>query len=398
MAELHFVYIRLILCVYILPSSAVSDLKLVHVLFAHKLYASWEDAKMNETNIPETLSYESFISASMNIPVTGKFNMYNLGVYLRETYDEFLGNVYMSDIMKTRTTEHSLSILSAQLVHAGLWPPTKNQMWNENLNWQPIPFEYLELKEDTLMLGFLCPNFISQMNQILQTIQTQKMLAQHQSLFHHLSKYTERNISTPSDVALLYATLETLADQNYMLPNWAINVFPDGTMYNVTLLEYDLLSTTPLQKQLNGGTFLEEIIGNSLKYIIGDISKKQKMMLYSGNVRNIVGVLKNLNLWSPHIPNEAAALIFELYFNNDTNTYGIKINYYTGIDDMIIVLSLPNCTEICPLNTLINATINLIPRNSQSLCGWFTENLTEDLSGKMDSSNCNEAISYQTNM
>lgn len=109
-----------------------------------------------------------------------------------------------------------------------------------------------------------------------------------------------------------------------MLPNWAIDVFPDGTMYNVTLLEYDLLSTTPIQKQLNGGTLLEEIIGNSLKYIIGDIPKERKMMLYSGDARNIVGVLKNLDLWSPHIPNEAA-LIFELYFDNDTDIYGIKV-------------------------------------------------------------------------
>jgi len=112
------------------------------------------------------------------------------------------------------------------------------------------------------------------------------------------------------------------------LPNWAIDVFPDGIMYNVTLLEYDLLSATPLQRQLNGGIFLGEIIGNSLKYIIGDIPKERKMMLYSGDARNIVGVLKNLDLWSPHIPNEAAALIFELYFDNVTNIYGIKVTFY----------------------------------------------------------------------
>lgn len=96
-------------------------------------------------------------------------------------------------------------------------------------------------------------------------------------------------------------------------------------MYNVTLLEYDLLSVTPLQRQLNGGTLLGEIIGNSIKYVIGDIPKERKMMLYSGDARNIVGILKNLDLWSPHIPNEAAALIFELYFDN--NTYGIKVTF-----------------------------------------------------------------------
>jgi len=109
------------------------------------------------------------------------------------------------------------------------------------------------------------------------------------------------------------------------LPNWAKDIFPDGAMYDIALLEYDLFSTTPLQKQLNGGTFLKEIIGNLLKYKIGDLSKDRKIILYSGDERNIVGVLKNLNLWSPHIPNEAAALIFELYFDNETDIYEIKV-------------------------------------------------------------------------
>lgn len=66
-------------------------------------------------------------------------NLYNLGVYLRETYNEFLGDTYMSETVKTRTTEFVSSILPSQLVNAGLWPPSRNQTWNENLNWQPIP-------------------------------------------------------------------------------------------------------------------------------------------------------------------------------------------------------------------------------------------------------------------
>lgn len=130
------------------------------------------------------------------------------------------------------------------------------------------------------------------------------------------------------------------ADRNEILPHWANDVFPDGTMFNVTLLEYDLLSASPLQRQLNGGTLLAEIIGNSLKYERGDISKERKMMLYSGDARNIVGVLKNLDLWSPHIPEEAAALIFELHLDNDTGIYGIKVNLGLYFLSVIVVVIL----------------------------------------------------------
>ncbi|XP_020279223.1 venom acid phosphatase Acph-1-like [Pseudomyrmex gracilis] len=405
--KLYFACIAFVFCICAVPSLGISELKLVHVLFAHKLYApEQDDVEKNETSIPQILSYEHFISVETTMPESAYLNLYNLGVYLRETYNEFLGDTYMSKTVKTRTTEFVPSILSSQLVNAGLWPPLGNQTWNENLNWQPIPSDYLELKEDTLLLGSLCPKFISQMNEVLQTDEMRKTMAPYQSLFDHLSRYTKRNISTPSDVAALYATLETMADRKKILPHWANDVFPDGTMSNVTLLEYDLLSATPLQRQLNGGTLLAEIIGNSLKYERGDISRERKMMLYSGDARNIVGVLKNLDFWSPHIPEEAAALIFELHLDNDTGAYGMKTNYYTGVDGTTISLLLPNChrTEICPLQTLIHNTFATIPENPHSLCGWFveaaiqTETQSEESKPSDSSNNSGSTLHRETNV
>lgn len=67
-------------------------------------------------------------------------NMYNLGAYLRRRYDKFLGDVYTNKIMKMRTTEFPLSQISAELVNAALWPPSELQKWNNDLNWQPVPF------------------------------------------------------------------------------------------------------------------------------------------------------------------------------------------------------------------------------------------------------------------
>ncbi|XP_019699623.1 venom acid phosphatase Acph-1 isoform X2 [Harpegnathos saltator] len=321
------VSITFALCIICLQRTlGVPELKLVHVLFAHKLHAPREDYAGTES-LPRVLSYEYFTSARMNMPNAASLNMYNLGVHLREVYDEFLGvELQTYDITRIRTTEQALSMLSGQLVNAGLWPPTEAQTWMVGMNWQPVPIDYVKLKKDVLMLGSLCPNFISQMNQALETAEMREMISHYQNLFDYLSYYTKRNISTPSDVALLYASLETMADEDEKLPYWAMDVFPDGTMYNVTLLEYDILSATPLQRQLNGGTFLAEVIGNSLMYTLSEMPKNCKMMLYSGDDRNIAGVLKNLDLWSPHIPNEAAALIFELYFDNDTDTYAIKVS------------------------------------------------------------------------
>lgn len=110
-------------------------------------------------------------------------------------------------------------------------------------------------------------------------------------------------------------------------------------MYNVTLLQYDLLSKTTIQKQLNGGTFLKEIIVNALKYIQGNITEDRKILMYSGDDRNIVGILKAMNLWSPHIPTEATSLIFELYFNNVTSKYGIKVRIFCLFNILYYILN-----------------------------------------------------------
>ncbi|XP_054016581.1 venom acid phosphatase Acph-1-like [Hylaeus anthracinus] len=160
------------------------------------------------------------------------------------------------------------------------------------------------------------------------------------------------------------------ADLNQSLPDWAEEIFPHGSLYNVTLLEYDLLSQTKLQRQLNGGTIIKEILANTLDYIQENIPEERKLMIYSGNDRNIAAVLKSLNLWSPHIPNEGASVIFELYFDNETLSHGIKINYYTAVEGDTIPLTMPNCTEICPLQTFLNSVYDVLPKSAELLCNW----------------------------
>ncbi|XP_043260530.1 venom acid phosphatase Acph-1-like isoform X1 [Colletes gigas] len=367
------------LCI-ITSVECIPELQLLHIMFAHKTYAPISDIiHSNDTSLPSELTYEYFNSAPLNMPNTGKLNMYNLGVHLREEYNQFLGDLYTVKTMKMHTAEYPLSMMSAQLVNAGLWPPTETQKWDDDINWQPIPMDYISIEKDTLLLGMRCPNFVSEMNRVLNTIQMKETMLHHLPLFDYVSHNSGIEIRKPSEVALLYAALETKADLNQSLPYWAKEIFPDGGLYNMTLLEYDLLSQTHLQRQLNGGTILKEILANSLNYIYGGIPKERKLIIYSGNDRNIVAILKTLDLWSPHIPNEAASVIFEMYYDNETLSHGIKINYYTGIEDDTIPLTLPNCTEICPLQIFLNSFYDVLPENAELLCNWKRTVLLDDV-------------------
>ncbi|KAK2588039.1 hypothetical protein KPH14_004109 [Odynerus spinipes] len=361
---------RLFLLLFSLSHAlGIEELKVLQIIFMHKQYAPLGDVTQdNWVLLSNNCSYQYINFMANDIPKAAKINMYNLGTYLRRRYDKFLGDVYTNEIMRMRTTEFESSKLSAQLVNAGLWPPSKIQKWNDDLNWQPIPFEYITTQKDVLLLGTLCPRF--KIEETNEERDMERIILHHAPLFDYISNHTGAKVTKPSDIECLYNILETRVAYNLSVPRWADGIFPDGEMYNVTLLQYDLLSRTKIQKQLGGGTFLKEVIINALKYIQGNITGERKIIMYSGDDRNIVGILKAMNLWSPHIPSEAASLIFELYFNNETAQYGVRINYYTGLYEENIPLILPNCSEICPLDVFSRTVFNSIPINEETLCEW----------------------------
>lgn len=73
---------------------------------------------------------------------------YQLGKFLREQYGEFLGDTYTENKLYVRSTDVTRTKMSAQLVLAGLMPPNLEQMWNPELNWQPIPINYKSADEE----------------------------------------------------------------------------------------------------------------------------------------------------------------------------------------------------------------------------------------------------------
>lgn len=76
-------------------------------------------------------------------------NLFNLGRNLRKTYGDFIGSFYTDKVNRMQTTEFSVSIIAGELINAGLWPPVGQQVWKNDLDWQPIPFgmEPIFLKE-----------------------------------------------------------------------------------------------------------------------------------------------------------------------------------------------------------------------------------------------------------
>lgn len=85
---------------------------------------------------------------------------FTLGKKLREWYDNFLGERYRVQDVYAQSTNVDRTKMSLQLVLAGLYPPTKGQIWNPNLLWMPIPTHYVP-DEVAITLNFqYCPKCV----------------------------------------------------------------------------------------------------------------------------------------------------------------------------------------------------------------------------------------------
>ncbi|XP_057338065.1 venom acid phosphatase Acph-1-like [Microplitis mediator] len=343
--------------------SVLSDqeLKLVHVVFSHKMYAPIQINQNNTFMFPEKLDYKYFLESTDDMVNSAKLDMYNLGVFLRQRYNYFLGDIFHPEIMRMRTTEYPLSMISGLLVDAGLWPPAEAQKWEANLNWQPVPTDYLAADRDTLLLGSLCPSFIEDEKKA----QVAKTSDEHKLLYSTLTENYGSKIEKPSDVALLLSTFRTIVDSNLSLPTWAKELYPDKLL-DATFLSYEQLAETKRQIQLNGGTLLQKIINNSMAHEKSNGTSKLKILMYSAEERTLIGLLKIMNSWSPHILSPAAALLFEVYADSVTNKYAIKMMFYTYNET--VPFHLQNCSEYCLLEDYSTQLKSVLPENATALC------------------------------
>lgn len=79
----------------------------------------------------------------------GKRQLYNIGKFLRDRYDKFLGTHYSPDEYYVQSTGVDRTKVSLQTINAGLWPPEESQKWGP-LDWQPIPVNSEPLDDDSV--------------------------------------------------------------------------------------------------------------------------------------------------------------------------------------------------------------------------------------------------------
>lgn len=117
--------------------------------------------------------------------------------------------------------------MTTEAVLAGLFPPNKEEIWIEDILWQPIPVHTKPVTEDYLLINQTpCPRFAEIFGTYMQESDYAKdIVAKVAELSPYLSKKSGMNISTLVDTFLFYDALHVENLQNKKLV-WLPFLFP----------------------------------------------------------------------------------------------------------------------------------------------------------------------------
>ncbi|KAK0095347.1 hypothetical protein PV326_008627 [Microctonus aethiopoides] len=332
--------------------------KLLHVLFRHgdkvphKEYQNYpNDPYRNHTYHPVD---------NGDLTNEGKLREYTIGIMLREKYGEFLGPYYWPSLIFARSTDIPRTQMSLQLVLAGLFPPSEEQMWNPSLQWLPVSTISVPNAQDNLLFPNECPQYIKVYKEFLMRDSTKKIIAKYSDTMKYISKHSGKLVETTSAVTYLYNLFKEQKAQNLTLPEWTKKVYPNP-MEEIIKLDFNLRSYTKHLKRLNGGILLREVTENMKALRDGILEpSNRKAFLYAAHEFNVVAMSRALGLENPVIPSYGSAIIFETLQDEKKRLY-VKIVLWTGVTEQLINQRIPGCNELCPLEQFLKILSDVIP-------------------------------------
>lgn len=343
-------------------TSNSDELILLNVLFRH----GDRTPELNEMYPKDPYNNISYFPEGLGqLTQKGKNREFDIGAVIRLKYGEFLGP-YKSEEVSAISTDYVRTKMSCLLVLAGLYPPQGNQLWKDDLNWQPISYDYNPAGNDHLLGDPFseCPKYREVYDEFLLSKEGILLTEKHQTLYSYLSLHTGLNMTVPRDPYNLQFVLKAEEDMGLQLPQWTNSVWP-GNITDAGVDEYYVNLATPKMQRLAAGFFIEKIL-TDIKNKISNQNDPKKIYLYSAHENNLAYQLIALDVFYRHIPPYGSYIVYEIRKVN--GVYGVKVLYEDYSKEEPKYLSIPDCGLFCPLDKFTEILQKYIPLAEES-CG-----------------------------
>ncbi|XP_026329960.1 venom acid phosphatase Acph-1-like [Hyposmocoma kahamanoa] len=349
----------------------ITVLRQVHVLLSHgERTPSEHELAMLGADPPDHVFAPYGAGAMTN---EGKELAFEMGVLLRKRYNDFLGLYYQPETSVVIASDTNLSKMTALLISAGLWPPPAKQMWNDTVEWQPVPYTYPPRKEDLLLYQENCPRYNQEKKRILRAFIDEGLLLPYKDLFHKIAQMTNTNFSTPEEAFYLSNLFLIQDDIRVANPKWAKHV--KRKLMDVARLEFSMMFHNNLLKKLSGGALLQQIIQEAISNTIDPSSPR--VIVRTGTPVSVAALLSACVEPPPRLPDPGVAILFELHEKlpsqkeqkiNDGQRFGLKIYYWDDDSAEPKLMEVPGCDAFCPMETFKELTKYTVSYNYKKDC------------------------------
>ncbi|KAG5673760.1 hypothetical protein PVAND_003780 [Polypedilum vanderplanki] len=296
---------------------------------------------------------------------TGKRQHFELGKWFRARYNSLVSDKYNPDEMLVRSTDMDRTLMSAMSNLAGFYPPKDLDIWNEEIQWQPIPVHTTPEKLDEILAAKKsCPVYDYELKKLYKSPEFKAYDQKYKPIYKYLTQYAGKKVDSIQSVQNIYSCLHIEQIYNFTLPEWTKEVFPDK-MFEISGLSFAVKTYTPLLARLKTGPLLKEILNLFQNKTEG--KKTKNLYIYSAHdttVANMLNTLGVFKLLGYHNPPYTSHILFELIEKN--NDYFVQVFYRNTTGDPLL-LNLP-CGTLCPLNQMFKTYKDVLPINWEEEC------------------------------
>lgn len=138
--------------------------------------------------------------------------------------------------------------MSCQSNLAGFFRPTKDETWNEDIDWQPIPVHPVD--SEVISGVPSCSIYSTESANIVVNDPIYVAINEKfADLYTNLSVYTGYNVTSVVTVYSIYDDLHIEEQLGFTLPEWSKSVYPEP-MKTVTAAAFASFTFTTEQKRL----------------------------------------------------------------------------------------------------------------------------------------------------
>lgn len=264
----------------------------------------------------------------------GRLRMYKLGQFIRRRYDHFLSDSIRE--VYSRSSDADRCIESASAVLAGMYPPSDQFRWNNDLSWVPAPVHTVPAQDDYL-LNFDGRKYKQERDaerlKIQQSEEVKKMyeesVLEREILERDLGYCFDKFTVFPA----VYSTLGIEEKSGLEMPDWYTPEFKKK-ITDLARRSFALGSASLRLKQMQFGHLLKDMTSrmdqapyqSRCSGIVSDLNQatnlpseenEYRVIQYSTHDWTLTGFIETLGIENPATPGFGASFFFELYVDVD---------------------------------------------------------------------------------